>query len=462
MIKKTEYLGEYIEESETKGEQRKDGAWPHHAIANVLSPNRWIIIYGTRGFHGHYSGMRNGDNDRSMLYQIRADNPQGKILKEGVLGMYSETWDPLQDGSKHLKQHSHMYCFGVPKGALINGNRVQHENVFFACWCRLARAKSAPGKDLMSIEDEAELVHKTFIIECIQFRLNDEENDIEILQPIKQLRQKGYESGELICPISPYTPMNLTFGKVQAYNQLKSEWATIHHFSSGLAPVRFSFNREKGIYEWVETGELFANLGNIQLIEASLIPDNGEWVVATRTNALKNSMDNNQVGFAYREATTEVPGTAWFKIKRLFKKWPEPVFAGPKSKTPTSVYLCPDGIVRIFTNDHFDSHGSQRNPLYVWDVDIANGFELKNRKTLFDGTTQGYLPRPESRPNVDFFRLFPTMSPNSQDFSFRVKMRCRLPNESDMTMINDEEKRLSQLLSGRIYYDTNIEPEWKF
>ena len=97
-----------------------------------VSRDRWLIVYATRRFRGN-------DDDASIVFQVRKDAPDGDLIKEGMLVPSHDEWDPLGDGSRHVKQHGHPVAFGVPRGARIAGKPAPSANVFVLKWRQVAR-----------------------------------------------------------------------------------------------------------------------------------------------------------------------------------------------------------------------------------------------------------------------------------------------------------------------------------
>jgi hypothetical protein len=404
-------------------------------------------------------GFRGSDNDRSIFCQVREGSPAGPVLTEKLLKRYREDWDVLGDGRRHLMQHCHAGPFGVPKGALIGGRRVPHENVFAAAWYRSPRGLGEPGyTDGSNLVDEAyekRLYENAFFVEWVQFRLNDAENDIEILQPPCQLRQVGYEEGDRFCAAEEGGKMNRWYVPPAPYADDCSEWVQVPHFQHGIAAVRFACNGSTGRYEWVQTGPLLrtgeqtglaAGAGRLQLTETSTVRYKDRWLILARS--------------AERMSKT-VRGVAWLCTDDLFKPLPDPVFPGePLSKSPCSAFICADGVLRLFTNDPASSpYGDDRNPLYVWDVDPDNGFRVSNRRTVFDAVAAGLKAREESWPRVDMPNLLPHAGGDKQWLTFRVRLRRR---KYPFTRLVDEEKRRAGCYAAVIKYEEEAAGGWRF
>src|SRR4051812_47763145 len=79
--------GMFIKEASLDGEMRKNDVVPRHAVCLQLAKTRWLIVYTTHGY-------RVVDDERSVLYQIRKDAPDGDVIKEGFLGKAIHDWRP--------------------------------------------------------------------------------------------------------------------------------------------------------------------------------------------------------------------------------------------------------------------------------------------------------------------------------------------------------------------------------
>jgi hypothetical protein len=426
------------------------------ADAMPLSRDRWFVLYSTRGWLGSDQGFRGNDNDRSIIYQVREGGPTGPILREKALARYIEDWDPLGDGSRHLRQHFQTGCFGVPKGALVHGKRVAHENHFVASWYCCARTKGVGPADIPPVAVDEELFDRVFDVQWVQFRLADSGDDIEIVQPPLALRQLGFERGEQFCDIMPRCTMNMWYVKPAPYNSDMSQWVLVPHFSRGIAAIRLAFSAERGVYEWVETGKLFCvgrqsgvtadPNASYRLTETSLLRHRDSWLIAARSA---------------EPGSRNTPGTAWIRTDDLFRPLPKPLFPGaPRSNAPTGVFRCPDGVIRIFTGDaSISPYRNARDPLYCWDVDVDNAFAITNRRVVFDVTKADLFVRPDTSPRIDMPNLLTHAGGREQYISFRVRLRR---SQAPVTRINDEEKRRSALHHARILYDEDHPPAWQF
>ena len=122
-----------------------------------------------------------------------------------------------------------------------------------------------------------------------QFRLNDREDDIEIVQPAAELRQEGYDQGPRFCT-ADVRWMNQTFTQAVPYAQGGaadgSQWVDVNHFDGGrVAALRYRFDPGAGVYRWTDTGPLVAGPGPWRHSEASIARAGSAWIIATRASA---------------------------------------------------------------------------------------------------------------------------------------------------------------------------------
>ena len=123
MIKEIKYKGPFITDTSIPGETKADGIVPGQGNVIQLSRDRWAVFFATLDPSGW-------DGVRSIIYQVRADAPDGTLLKEGLIQSYLSGWDPFNEGISLRKSHASPFAFGVPKGALLKGKLMPNENVF--------------------------------------------------------------------------------------------------------------------------------------------------------------------------------------------------------------------------------------------------------------------------------------------------------------------------------------------
>jgi len=417
------------------GETRADDVAPGHGSCVRASKDRWIIAYQTRSWRGV-------DDERSIVYQIRKDAPDGPVLKEGFLAQSINDWDPLHDGSKFVRQHGHPVIFGVPKGALIDGKPAPNANLFVVKWRIVAIPYDPVVKQIH--RDKSSLFTKTQGVQWMQVRLNDEGNDITIVQPVKPFRQKGFETGDAICSAKP-TVMNQTFVPAVAFDHACTQWADVNHFaiSGEIAPLKIAYNATARLYEYVETGPL-AGGPKQRLSECSLARFGGKWLIAARSGGVSFSLADDP-----------------------FKDFPTPVPC-PEIPThsPLTVYTCADGVTRIFTGDGAASpYKADRNPLYAWDITaMGNVLSFGSPKVVFDTFKAGLKFRKAVAPRVDFGTLFPPFG-KTQIVAYRVAPRAyNFPYDPPRKIppLNAAEKPLCGCYYSVLTYRDVLPEPWTF
>jgi hypothetical protein len=394
MIDHIEPMGPLVADTNLFGERKADDVFPAHPNGVQLSRNRWLIVFATRGY-------RFMDDDRSALWQIRDGAPDGPVIREGAFSLARDGWIPPSSTVPCFKQHGHPVVFGVPKGARLGGKVPPHANLFVAKW----RVLGIPMDRLHYTES-----NMTAAAEWLQFRLNDREDDLEILEPISRLRQKGFEEGPAFCaPKNAPCPawMNQTFMPAVPAKADATEWADVNHFEGWRsAALRYCYHPTRHRYEWVKTGPLIG--GPEQgYFECSLIRlADDDWIVALRCRKKR------------RET-----GSAWIRTSDPFTNLPTPIRSPiPQSDTPLPAFLCADGMIRLFANDHSLSAPPRgnRNPLRCWDVD-PDTFTLSRPRVIFD-TFDARLPMsPECNPGVDMAKLLPHAGGKVQILAHRLR-----------------------------------------
>jgi hypothetical protein len=444
-IEGIEHKGVLIHECGIEGERRRDDTVPAHPNGIQASKDRWLVIYATRSFRGF-------DDDRSIVYQLRAGALDGKIVKEGLLARIQA--DPIDGGRLYeLHQLGHPVLFGVPRGARILGRPAPSANVFVAKWRRTT---------LTLDKDKDQLVHgagnrapslQRQAVQWIQFRLSPSEDDIEIIQPVSLLRQKGYETGEAFCS-APVKTINQSFVQAVPYKRDGTEWVDCNHFDGApvwpflgtgrLACLRYAYNAELGRYEWIQTGTLFGGR-DLPLIEASLAQMGNQWIIAARPSAA---------------------GLVWVRTEDPFAEMPPLTHRkDPATTSPRTAYVCADGVLRLFTGDRAVSPYRQaRNPLYCWDIDPNNGFTPSVRRVIFDSVKAGLPIRQETPPMIDMCKLLPHAGGRFQWILHRVQVDAdNHPRPQRSTPpINEKEKGVCGVYYAQVAYSESFPSRWEF
>ncbi|MBI1830405.1 MAG: hypothetical protein HYR84_03030, partial [Planctomycetes bacterium] len=417
--------GMFIKESTSPGETRKDDVVPRHAVCVQASKTRWLIVYTTHGYRGV-------DDERSVLYQLRKDAPDGVVIKEGFLARAIADWRPAgvpapPEGKSYFKQLGHAVAFGVPKGAVIDGKPAPHANAFVAQWRVLGRVLVNKENRLEKTLADPVLYEKTQDVEWMQFRLNDNEDDLEITQPIRKLRPRDTDR-------LPAAWMNQTFCPPIPFNASATEWVMCNHFEKGrIGVLKFFYGPGATRYGWVETSPLM-DAGKRPLSEASIAKAGGEWLITARSNG--------QI--------------AWMKTKNPFAADPPgwTFWKPPVVSAPHTMFLCADKTLRLFTGDSSASAQKyDRDPLYAWDIEHEAAAGLKNRRVVFDSLAEKLDMRRVVRPRVDFAILFPPHE-KTQLLVYSVTPRAyNHPYEgTSIPPANAADKAASGLYFSRITY----------
>ena len=449
MIEAIEAKGCLIRECSLPGETRKDNVFPAHPNGIPVSRNRWLIVYATRGW-------RCVDDDLSIVYQLREKNPDGPVIVEGFLSQARDDWDPFGDGSRYPLQHGHPVAFGVPKDAVIGGRKPPNHNLFVIKWRRKAPGKIDPESGL--VERDYDLWHKTQGVDWVQVRLAADENDIEIVQAAKPLRQRGFEDGKQFCSHKSAEWINQSFVQAIPLNHDATEWVDVNHFDRGrISPLKYKYNLDSKLYEWQDSGDLTDD-GKWNQIEASIARNGGKWLICSRSQ-------NRRTG---------EQATGWYKLEDPFAELPAPVFChDPATSSPRTLYTFADGGLRMFTGDQeISPYKLGRNPLYCWDMD-RDHFTSASPRVVFDAVDRGLLPA-ETAPTVDMCKLLPHTGGREQFILWRVRTRNVMHKYTDLEEgrkvasaygfppIREEWKEPHGIYYGIIKYDRDYPGAWEF
>jgi len=352
------------------------------------------------------------DAVRSIIYQIRADAPDGTLIKEGLIQSCRSGWDPFNEGISLRKSHGSPFAFGVPKGALLHEKPMPNENVFVLKWSRRALLEREGKLFTAALHKDVRLegmsyVPRLFRTEWLQFKLNDQDDDIKIVQSKRVLRQKGYEEGDAFCSLGTGYFHNHAMTPPVAEDSSCSTWMACDTFDMApgdrfthgrIAPVAFTWNPQTRLYEWTRTGSTTGVDGQV-IGESSVSRFGDDWIVAAR---------------CYKTCAA----TVWYRTDDLFSGLGEPVIIEKNRRwqCPRHSYKCADGQLRIFMNNReWSPHFDRRNPLYAIDVDLET-FEYTDRKVVSDARVEGL---PFEEPRFDMSKLCPNQG-NRQFIHFRA------------------------------------------
>ena len=431
MIERVEQLGVLVGECAIAGETKADGMCPGHGNAIPLSRNRWLLIYPTRAY-------RHGYALRSIVYQLRAETPVGRVIREGLLERFQDGWDRFGDGRRFYKELGNVSAFGVPKGALIKGSPAPHANLFVVKWCLLPAKIPQPDPWQDGDTPTPNRLYTAMDGEWVQFRLNDRDDDIEIVQPIRPLRQTGCETGKIVGFTTDGEPLRgITPGIVNAVpaNDRCMEWAEVNRFHDRRrAVVKYRYKEKLGLYEWVQTGPL-TSFGNsrVALGWASLLRTPADWIIAANKTPLGWPVRPMNVGADRQDLDPDEIGVAWIRSEDPWRVLPPPVCPTRPATyaSPITAYRCADGVVRLFGGDQTlcEPPRGRRNPLRCWDIDPDNAFAVVDHRVIFDAFDAGLRlqPRsatePESTPAADKAKLLTHTGGNQQYLIHPVRLR---------------------------------------
>jgi hypothetical protein len=368
-------------------------------------------------------------------------------------------WEPFGGGEgQFVKQHGHPSAFGVPKGALIKGKPAPSANVFALLWRMVARAYDPETGLIEGASPHPDMIARTTASEWTQVRLNDAGDDIEVLQEIRQLRQKGYgDEGPEFCEAEDAGYMSQGYTPLVPLNGECTEWTVCNHFDRDrVAALRFRFNREVGCYEWTETGPyLFP--ADQKLSNAAIAPYRDYWVSGVRTDYVVNHVKYGT-------------GLKWVRMDDPFSKPSEPVHViPPKAQAPIVISYCPDRFLRLFSGDPDASpSGNPWNPLFCWTIDPDKGFRASNQRIVFDVEEAGLPIRRAAMPKADMCKpLFHNGS--TQYFLHRVSIVSNLfehihtvPERWVFPPVNDQEIASCGIYCGKITYRDPEPTRWQF
>lgn len=453
-------VGKLVHECSISGETRGKQVYPAHPNGIRLSKDRVLLLYATRGWRGV-------DEDRSIIYQVRLGGFTGPILTEGILAQSRDDWDPFNDGSRYFQAHGHPCGFGVPKGALIDGKPVPHANLFVIKWYSYSRYFQQPGRLALTTSDPAsvKLSDRTIHMEWVHVRLNEAENDIEVVEPMTTLQVPGTSETDLSA-----TKVNQTYVQPAPYNDQATEWIDMSVISPSERPkedavgpvaVKYRYNAARHCYEWVQAGERLFPPG-IHAVEGGAIRTADGWAMFARP------MRWNKLPLLWAMKEDPFDGNP-----------PRRVLASPREgqpivRSPTTVYRCADGMLRAFSGSaDFSPYHNRRNPMYAWEVDESSNMALTRRQLIMDALSADLDIREEAEPILDMAKVLPHCGGSSQYIVFRVHVgslnyeRIRknvlsTDRAHRLPAITEKERMACGIYVARIDYGYDLPGEWDF
>jgi hypothetical protein len=446
-------LGYYIEGCGIPGETKADDVFPAQHNTAQLAEDRWLVIFETRGFRGN-------DDNRSVVYHLRQDRPDGPVLSEGYLDPQVDNWDPLGDGRRFVKLCNHSVVFGVPEGAVLNREVPSHAGHFAAAWRRNPRILDRTRDYLLS-EREEPLPSAAYRCVWCQFRLNETRDDIELTQAVQPLLECGVGTTAVPSRHAALTTMNQGYVNPVPLSSRADEWAFLLHWSQGAnedtgvcTPIRFRWNNAIGLYEWVETGPILDGPDGMGLFEGCIAPYRDGWLVAARITPRTHQ------------------GVVWFRTNDLFGRDLRPVYSPAiRCHGPRTVYRGPDGRIRVFATDHDASPyrtvigPDVRMPLQAFTVDPDRDFAVTDTQVVYDGFETGLPMREVAGPTAHFCRLVPHTGGQHGLVTYSVRpkaLKHPKPGALFKGPVLREEMRASGVHASRLDYKEDFPPAWSF
>jgi len=456
MIRTVNPCGMYLSDTALEGERRVDDVYPAHPNGIPISHNRWLIVFATRGYRGI-------DDERSIHYRICDGSPVGRVIKKGVLTRSFNEWDPFGDGTSCFKHHGSPVAFGVPKDAIINGKPAPNANRFVVKWYRCGRVvvndpeygpiiPDIPGPVRARYPEvaahEQELMNRTIGVEWMQLKLNEAEDDIEVLMQPQLMRLP--ENGEA-------SPMNHAFTTPVPLESSCEQWVHVHSGNAVIYPIKLAYNARRGLYEWRDCGPTIEHPTH-GFGEVSVAPYKGRWVLAIRTLA----KDRSNRGMVWVQTDDPVtlpdPQYTWELADAGTAAW---------TSTPLSLYRGPDDTLLLLRGDRAVSgRSSHRDPLYLFEIDPDDDFRRLSNHTIFDGFD---VLGPEERRNdqrsgliADMGKLLPHMGGRSQWIVHRVRPSARTIPSPNGEAVTQTEKQCAGIYHAEVIYDHEPSAMWTF
>ena len=429
MIASIRYRGVLIPESRVSGEGSADGMTPNYCQGMQVSRSRWLLLYDTVDRLGR-------DCWRAVFYQVRADTPDGPVLTEKRLTPM-EALGTLSDGTEILRSCGQPAIFGVPKGALVGRSVPAHANVFAVTWFglvvgrrdgQLQRVNQHPELDPAFLEPHHTVLH---------VRLNDSEDDIEIIDGPRRLQPA------VGAPVSGHgwtRPIPVDAGYTQWFDSFSGQQREGDRVLGHRAGVLcHSWDAGSKLYRWSRTGPFVTVREGERVSETCLVRlSDGGFAIAVRS-------------------FTHGGRTYWSRTSDPFAGWPAFV-ERPGTYGQRYAFRCADGVLRIFLNrQDLTPYGDRRNPLYVFDVD-PDDFTYSNQQVVMDSRQLGL---PLSEPFLDHVHLFEPCG-GTQLLSVRAITRAQVWRQDDGVLPTPAEMSAAGIHLVEIEYDGACQPVWRF
>ncbi len=430
MIESIEHMGELYHGCTLPGETREDGVYPGHFNGIQISATRFLLVYATRGFRGV-------DEDRSVVYQLRRDAYDGPVLAEGFVARAADDWDVLGDGVKHPRYYGSPIVFGVPKGVNLEGSPTDHANCF-AVICRCNPRQLAADGTLVKVPEADPEFFNNLHMQWAQYRLNDAEDDLEIVSPLEPLCPKGKASYRDVFG-EDATTFNVPMVEPQPIDATCRKWAMCVNVGAlkheKLSMIELAWDEHARRYQWTQTGPSFGD----GLTEACVMRYRDEWLIAARVHGR--------------------PHAAWFWTRDLFSPMPDTVYPEhPRLVGPHTAYVGADGEVYVF-GAPIDIDPGNRNPLCVWQIDPDRDFAMVQEHTVCNVSALGILT---DLPHGEMAKLLPHTGGRVQYVLHRIRTRYTRDASRTGRVIRADEMEACGQYYAKIAYDADQSPRWRF
>ena len=378
MIRNIRHNGFFVDEPTIIGEQKSDGRCPNYSQGIQVSARRWLVVFDTVHARGR-------DCWFSIFYRLLDGGSDGPMIAEERL-FEPTPFDTDTDGAVLALSCGQPIVFGVARGATYAGRALPHANHFVLTWVQVPIRLLANGDSEHFPTDHPRVAEFARMINTyhLQFRLNDAENALEIIEPPAMLVDptgRTHRINGWTQPIPANPEASSWLDSITVTQDLDSI-----NFAgyNGFAVIQYDFDQVRGLYEWRMTGDIGQPPQNAAISETNLgaLPD-GDFVLAVR---------------CFRPHGN----TLWYRTSDPFSGFGEPTLA-PDTSGQRYVWMCPDGELRIFNNrQDVTPYGDYRNPLYCFSVDPET-FVYRDRAVVLD-TRALELPIPN--PFVDHMHLY--------------------------------------------------------
>ncbi|MBE6390417.1 MAG: hypothetical protein E7043_09670 [Lentisphaerae bacterium] len=342
-----------------------------------IAPGRWLCLYSMVDGRGH-------DANCGVFAQLRADAPDGPVLKARVLvpGGDGTNYFPLEDGEEYFRCAGQAHLFGSQKTGVFAVTYYQHAQKW------VDGVLQNPGSYFWRKQHGSMLMSRTLRLGMLQLEYDGQNDDWKIVEEPHLLTQAGWEdAGEAFCEFGPGFSLNHALESPVPLNDDGTEfleYVTITAYDDPYAisghgtivPIRYKFDPATRRYRWVQTGRRWRD-GNDTLGEASVVrmPDgSGDFLISVR-----QFLGGGDIILA--------------KVSDPFGAGINRVCRYKGSSAPRTLGVRSDGLMRLFMNDSaLSPYHHERNPLYEYQIfpDLSLG-----EPRIIADAVQLALPWPE-------------------------------------------------------------------